>query len=90
LGPVGYYQEPVGLVASTLAYTGLVGAAAWALILYGIWRARRSWVFYGALGLLWCGTLTDLELRGPLWLLLGLIVGLSEEHADIAAATRAE
>lgn len=97
LGPIGYYQQPVGLVASTLAYTGLAGAGALVVLLYGIWRARpspapaergRQWLFYGALGLLLCGTQTDFELRGPLWVLLGLLVGLSGRQPEIATSKR--
>jgi hypothetical protein len=98
LGPVGYYQQPVGLVASTLAYTGLAGAAALLVLLYGVWRAAhdpsragarrraRQWLLYGTSGLLVCATQTDFELRGPLWVLLGLLVGFSaQEHVDVAA-----
>lgn len=101
LGPIGYYQAPVGLIASTLAYTGLAGAAALLMTLYGVWRSRLfrgserrragQWIFYGTLALLLCATQTDFELRGPLWVLLGLLVGFSvQEHAAVAAPTTGE
>jgi hypothetical protein len=78
LGEAGYYKKPVGLYAATLAYTGLAGVAALGLLLFGVWRSPRGWLFFGTLALLLTATHTDLELRGPLWVLLGLLLAEPE------------
>ncbi|HKO93300.1 MAG TPA: hypothetical protein VJU61_19225 [Polyangiaceae bacterium] len=88
----GYYREAVGLYASTLAHSGLLGAAGLGLLLFGLAQLlleRRSglgsaltgrpessgdWALAGSVALLLSATQTDLELRGPLWILLGLAV----------------
>jgi len=41
----------------------------------GRWEPSGEWALTGSLALLLSATQTDLELRGPLWLLLGLAVG---------------
>jgi hypothetical protein len=85
----GYYTEPIGLFATTLARTGTVGALGLALLLVGVWRARPhvgerspdvAWAFYGSVALLLSAIHTDLALRGPLWVSLGWLVAVAGQR----------
>lgn len=96
LGPGlhAFYRAPVGLPAAVAAHTGILGLLALAGLLWALHgqrpgtrpEPRRYYLYWGVIALLLVSLQSDFELRGPLWLLLGLLAGLPDPAPATAAA----